>query len=53
MTTGPVREFYQGDRLLGEGELIGGRKHGPWRNWHRNGQLKAEGSFEHGEFAGE
>ncbi len=37
---------------LEQGSWSGGREDGPWRTWHKNGQLSSEGAYERGRKVG-
>lgn len=50
---GEVRIDYPDGARKTRGTLVDGRRHGPWTEFHPNGQLLKVGHFEHGQKVGE
>jgi antitoxin component YwqK of YwqJK toxin-antitoxin module len=45
--TGLSREWYSSEKLRAEEPLLSGGRHGEYKEWFENGQLRFMGKFEH------
>lgn len=48
----PARELFADGSLSGEGRMLNGKRHGPWKFTYKNGVLKATGVYLEGELDG-